>query len=124
MDRNRGGRLLSDQLRHRASTALPSVMSDETPRFAYPRPQLQRPQWIDLNGRWRFLFDDARRYAHPSEIAEWPLFIEVPFPPESQASGIGDTGFHFTCWYEREFEIAAEGRRVLLHFGAVDYYAR
>jgi len=99
-------------------------MSEETPRFAYPRPQLQRPQWVDLNGRWRFLFDDARRYGHPSDIPDWPLFIEVPFPPESQASGVGDTGFHFTCWYEREFEIAAEGRRVLLHFGAVDYYAR
>jgi len=99
-------------------------MTEEASKFAYPRPQLQRPQWMDLNGRWRFVFDDARRYGHPSDIAEWPRFIEVPFPPESQASGIGDTGFHFTCWYEREFEIAPEGRRVLLHFGAVDYYAR
>jgi len=93
-------------------------------QFEYPRPQLQRPEWTSLNGRWRFLFDDDRRYRHPSDIGEWPLAIEVPFPPESTASGIGDRAFHFACWYEREFAVAPSDRRVLLHFGAVDYYAR
>ena len=56
------------------------------------------------------------------------LTIEVPFPPESARSGIGDRGFHNACWYEREFEIppgfVGHGKRVLLHFGAVDYLAR
>jgi beta-galactosidase/beta-glucuronidase len=50
--------------------------------------------------------------------------IEVPFAPESIRSGIHDTGFHATCWYERDFEVLPGGDRVLLHFGAVDYRAR
>jgi beta-galactosidase/beta-glucuronidase len=91
---------------------------------AYPRPQLERPSWQSLDGRWRFLFDDERRYRRPHHIHEWPGEIVVPFPPESQASGIGDRGFHSRCWYEREFTVDAAGGRVLLHFCAVDYAAR
>ncbi|MGE5386693.1 MAG: glycoside hydrolase family 2 protein, partial [Betaproteobacteria bacterium] len=93
-------------------------------QFAYPRPQLQRPDWRSLNGIWRFTFDDERRYSVPADIQEWPLEIKVPFPPESEASGIGDQGFHALCWYEREFELKSDGQRVILHFGAVDYAAR
>ena len=100
-------------------------MSETVPlQFAYPRPQLERPHWECLNGRWKFLFDNDRRYHRPADIAGWPLAIEVPFPPESIASGIGDCGYHFACWYEREFHIAPSDKRALLHFGAVDYYAR
>jgi beta-galactosidase/beta-glucuronidase len=91
---------------------------------AYPRPQLVRPHWQSLNGRWRFLFDDARRYRRPWDIKDWPQQIEVPFPPESKASGIGDRGFHSVCWYQRDFDVDARGGRILLHFGAVDYEAR
>ena len=91
---------------------------------AYPRPQLQRPQWQSLDGEWDFLFDDELRFRDPAEIEHWPLRIRVPFPPESQASGIGDRGFHRACWYRREFEAEAAGGRVILHFGAVDYAAR
>jgi beta-galactosidase/beta-glucuronidase len=90
----------------------------------YPRPQLQRPQWLSLNGAWRFRYDDERRCADPADIEDWPLLIEVPFPPESTASGIGDTGFHAGCWYERDFEVAPHAGRTILHFGAVDYSAR
>jgi beta-galactosidase/beta-glucuronidase len=89
----------------------------------YPRPQLQRPSWTSLDGPWRFLYDDERRYRHPSEIADWPLQIQVPFPPESAASGLGDRSFHLCCWYEREFDIDPDGGRVILRFGAVDYAA-
>jgi beta-galactosidase/beta-glucuronidase len=91
---------------------------------AYPRPQMQRPHWTSLDGTWKFLFDNERRFSQPSDIASWPLSIRVPFPPESEASGIGDRGYHFACWYEREFEVSRQEMRVLLHFGAVDYYAR
>jgi beta-galactosidase/beta-glucuronidase len=90
----------------------------------YPRPQLERAHWQSLNGSWRFLFDDARRYGRPWDIRDWPLAIQVPFPPESRASGIGDRGFHSICWYQRDFHILPEGGRILLHFGAVDYEAR
>jgi beta-galactosidase/beta-glucuronidase len=92
----------------------------------YPRPLLRRVQWLSLNGPWRFLFDDEMRHRAPSGIDCWPLTIEVPFAPEAKLSGIGDTGFHRCCWYQREFELAREQAdgRVLLHFGAVDYHAR
>ena len=61
---------------------------------SYPRPLLQRNDWTSLNGSWCFLFDDERRLRHPGDIQTWPLTIEVPFAPESTASGVGDTGFH------------------------------
>lgn len=101
---------------------------------AYPRPQLVREQWTSLNGSWKFLFDNEGLYSQPDEIENWPLKIEVPFPPESKTSGIGDRGFHRVCWYQREFhmlinnedadESGQNNNRVLLHFGAVDYSAK
>jgi hypothetical protein len=91
--------------------------------FAYPRPQLRRSTWTSLNGAWRFRFDDERQYTAPGQV-DWPLQIQVPFPPESEASGIGDRGFHCGCWYERDFECTPGNDRVILRFGAVDYAAR
>ena len=93
-------------------------------KTAYPRPQLQRGGWESLNGRWKFSFDDKGQLVQPSDIAEWTHTIEVPFAPESARSGIGDTGFHPNCWYEREFDVPPGEGRVLLQFGAVDYRAR
>lgn len=90
---------------------------------AYPRPQLQRADWMPLNGPWRFSYDDEERFKQPSDIGEWPLTVEVPFPPESKASGIGDPGFHRICWYQRDFEMTPHAGRTILHFGAVDYQA-
>jgi hypothetical protein len=92
--------------------------------FAYPRPQLQRPDWISLNGTWRFRYDDERAFSMPSEIHDWPLEILVPYPPESIASGIGDRGFHRACWYQRDFYVPVADERVILRFGAVDYSAK
>src|SRR4051794_23795487 len=96
--------------------------------LCYPRPQLRRREWLSLDGEWKFAFDDELRHRVPSSIKHWPLRIEVPYAPECTRSGIGDTNFHQACWYEREFELTqdklAEGSRVLLHFGAVDYQAR
>ena len=91
--------------------------------MSYPRPQLERASWTSLDGSWRFLFDPDRRYRDPSDIKSWPLSIQVPFPPESKASGIGETGFHPVCWYERNFQTAPHEGRTILHFGAVDYSA-
>ena len=93
-------------------------------RFAYPRPQLERARWLSLDGPWRFRFDPERRFRHPDDVDRWPLTIQVPYPPESRESGIGERGFNPVCWYQREFRIAAGDGRVLLHFGAVDYAAR
>jgi beta-galactosidase/beta-glucuronidase len=101
---------------------------------SYPRPQLVREHWVDLGGEWSLRFDDesvglGERWFRPEELMRFDRTIVVPFPPESAASGVGDTGFHPVVWYERDVSIAgvtttaamAAGERVLLHFGAVDY---
>jgi beta-galactosidase/beta-glucuronidase len=92
--------------------------------FAYPRPQLVRPKWMSLNGPWKFMFDDEQRYRLPDGDAHWTHEINVPFSPETAASGIGDTGFHSLAWYERSFTLLPTDGHTLLHFGAVDYSAR
>ncbi|MDB5941764.1 MAG: putative b-glycosidase, Glycoside Hydrolase Family 2 [Ramlibacter sp.] len=92
--------------------------------LAYPRPQLQRAHWMNLNGLWRFRFDHEGALSTPQEIDRWPMEIRVPFPPESHASGIGDRGFHDVCWYERDFQLKPGPDRVILRFGAVDYAAK
>ncbi|GGY61193.1 beta-galactosidase [Cellvibrio zantedeschiae] len=92
--------------------------------FAYPRPQLVRENWLSLNGKWKFAFDDNNQFQNLSDDIPWDKEILVPYPPESEASGVGDRGYHYACWYKREFEISTKGQRVLLHFGAVDYRAK
>lgn len=93
-------------------------------QFEYPRPQLVRDQWLNLNGKWRFRYDDEGKYRMPDGAAEWTHEINVPFAPETELSGIGDTGFHRACWYERDLELVPGDGRTILHFGAVDYHAR
>ncbi len=89
----------------------------------YPRPQLRRDFWISLNGAWEFAFDPSASNRDPCEV-KWSRQIQVPFAPETRASGIGDDDFHPLCWYRRSFEAPPlEGRRLVLHFGAVDYRA-
>ena len=91
----------------------------------YPRRLCQRETWINLNGPWRFHIDREGRASHPRQITEWEHQIEVPYAPESELSGIADTGFHSHVWYEREFELErGDGGPVRIHFGAVDYRAR
>jgi beta-galactosidase/beta-glucuronidase len=95
----------------------------------HPRPQLTRPNWVDLNGVWGFAFDDANQGLSDGWINMPEIFtseITVPFPPESQASGIGDQGMRPVVWYRREFELTPDlhAGRLLLHFGAVDYRAQ
>ncbi|WP_226925339.1 glycoside hydrolase family 2 protein [Georgenia thermotolerans] len=95
---------------------------------SYPRPQLVRAGWADLCGPWDFAFGAAQ---DPDTVPTFNRTIEVPFPPESPASGIGDRAYHPVVWYRRtvgprELDDAGErgpGRRVLLHLGAVDQVA-
>jgi beta-galactosidase/beta-glucuronidase len=93
----------------------------------HPRPQLTRDRWIDLGGTWQFAYDDAGTGLHSGWAENAGVFdrtIIVPFPPESRASGIGDSAFHPVVWYRRTFQVAPEDRRhLLLHCGAVDYRA-
>ena len=91
---------------------------------AYPRPQLQRENWVSLNGPWDFHIDPESRITHPGDVG-WDRAIRVPFSPETPLSGVGDTGLYETVWYRRTFipPRLGSGQRLLLHFGAVDYQA-
>ena len=93
----------------------------------HPRPRLTRDRWVDLNGVWGFAYDDDNiglDERWQDDASRFARSITVPFPPESEASGIGDTGFHPVLWYRRTFEARANDGRLLLHFGAVDYRAQ
>ncbi|HSH31252.1 MAG TPA: glycoside hydrolase family 2 TIM barrel-domain containing protein [Candidatus Saccharimonadales bacterium] len=101
----------------------------DIPRPEYPRPQLVRENWLNLNGQWEFEIDhdgtgEERGLHHGGR---YQRHITVPFCPESQLSGIGQTDFMRTVWYRREVTIPegwrADGRLVMLHCGAVDYEA-
>jgi beta-galactosidase/beta-glucuronidase len=85
---------------------------------------MQREEWISLNGSWDFAFDRDARLRSPEEV-HWDRTIQVPFSPETQASGIGDTGFFTALWYRRTFQYRAlkPNERLMLHFEAVDYSA-
>ena len=93
----------------------------------YPRPQLVRSQWENLNGTWDFLFDDEDRGEEEEWFFSFPsknLKICVPFAYETPKSGVGDTSHHNTVWYRRTFDcpdLAAEGRRLLLHLEGCDF---
>lgn len=82
-------------------------------RTEYPRPQLVRKEWKNLNGSWDFLFAGE---------AQWRK-IEVPFAYQAQLSGIGTNKMYDDMTYKRSMKIPKEWkqRRILLHFGAVDY---
>ncbi|XGC79988.1 glycoside hydrolase family 2 protein [Bdellovibrio bacteriovorus] len=91
---------------------------------SYPRKNFQRSNWMSLNGSWSFAFDDKQEHLHPDTVTKWPLTITVPFAPETKASGIEDTNYHPRCWYRRSFSLQKGSKRVILHFGAVDYEAQ
>ena len=72
----------------------------------HPRPQLTRPRWDDLCGTWGFAYDDADvglAESWEQSGAPFDRTIEVPYPPESPASTIGDTTHHPVVWYRRTF---------------------
>ncbi|HEX8605858.1 MAG TPA: glycoside hydrolase family 2, partial [Pseudoduganella sp.] len=56
--------------------------------FEYPRPQLVRDNWQNLNGTWQFAYDDDERHCRPDDDIEWTHEIQVPYAPETKLSGI------------------------------------
>ena len=88
----------------------------------YPRLQFCRNEWLSLNGPWLFATSSVQRAVEVS----WDQEIQVPYPIEAPLSGIGDTSYHPVVWYRKSVTIPSEwhGRRVTLHFGAVDYRAQ
>lgn len=92
-------------------------------RMEYPRPQLVRKKWQNLNGEWDFAFDD--KDLGRTQGIELDRKIQVPFTYQSALSGINDQDFHDIIWYRKRFYIEAgyEDKVIRLHFGAVDYRA-
>lgn len=106
--------------------ALPSAAA--IPRPEHPRPDFRRQAWLNLNGVWEFEIDQDGDGEKRGLTSGTPLgrTILVPFCPESKLSGIAHTDFMKDVWYRRRFDLpkAMQGRRILLHFGAVDWHAR
>lgn len=89
----------------------------------YPRPQMRRDSYLNLNGRWEYAITDSDE---PPRC--WDGTILVPFSPESALSGVGRTlRPGQTLWYRREVNVPQgfipRDGRLLLHFGAVDQEA-
>ncbi len=100
----------------------------DIPRLEHPRPDFQRPDWLNLNGPWQFEVDaegngESRGLTTGTDLSGTIL---VPFCPESALSGIGNTEYMVHTWYRRTFEVPASmaSKRLLLHFGAADWHAR
>ncbi|MBC6113007.1 glycoside hydrolase family 2 protein [Pedobacter fastidiosus] len=87
----------------------------------YPRPQLVREKWLNLNGLWQYQPATGRNEPPPNGKLSGSIL--VPFPVESALSGVME--HHEVIWYRRKFIIPAswKGEKVLIHFGAVDYEA-
>ena len=102
-----------------------TATANDIPRPEYPRPQFERAEWINLNGRWTCQFDfgnsGIEQDFHMSQ--GFTKEILVPFAPESELSGVEYKDFINYMWYHRVLEIPEtwQNQRIQLNFGAVDY---
>jgi len=103
----------------------PARAERDIPLPEHPRPDFERPAWVNLNGTWQFRFDPgdeglAQRW--PQGVADFPRAITVPFPWGSPLSGVPDEAQ--IGWYARTIEIPSgwDGQRVFLVIGAADWH--
>ena len=102
-------------------TRFAAQVNPRAPLPEYPRPQLVRAEWQNLNGVWEYQPGMAGDATPTGKTLSGQ--IVVPFPVESALSGVME--HHDRLWYRRTFTVPAKwsGRRLMLHFGAVDYEA-
>ena len=102
-------------------------------RPEHPNPQMERENWLNLNGEWLFAFDfgksgfDRRMFLSDKETKKcFDKRINVPFCPESKLSGIEYKDFMNAVWYRRSVSLSKEQLkgRTVIHFGAVDFKSR
>ena len=101
-----------------------AALKAEIPLPEYPRPQMQRTDWLNLNGSWDYM--GGKEQPDPVAATTTPTFsnaekILVPFPPESDLSGI-KRKLETNMWYKRTFVVPEswKGKQVKIHFSAVD----
>ena len=96
-------------------------MTPETAWWEYPRPQMVRANWTNLNGEWDYAITSVTNT--PGCPAAWDGKILVPFPLESALSGVGrKLEPDQFLWYRRTIDCRKKpGKRILLHFGGVDF---
>ncbi len=108
-----------------AALLVGSAALAQTPRAEYPRPQLVREAWQNLNGEWTYSLDPVKTGWERglSGSKGFQDKIMVPFAPESKLSGVEHKEFIPCIWYQRNITIPAEwaGKDILLQFGAVYY---
>lgn len=105
----------------RMMTAWGERVNAANPLAEYPRPQMIRNEWINLNGLWQYSILPKTQESIPASFSG---NILVPFAVESTLSGVGKTvGKDSVLWYERNFTLppAFRNKNVLLQFGAVDW---
>ena len=109
------------------SLAMVSQAKAVIPRPEHPRPDAYRENWMNLNGQWQFEIDNDNTGLDRGLVSGKDLNdkILVPFCPESKLSGVQNTDHMKYVWYRRHFVLPnkMEGKRIMLHFGAVDYKA-
>jgi beta-galactosidase/beta-glucuronidase len=103
------------------TTPWTALVNPAHPLPEYPRPQMARPGWINLNGLWDYTILPRQQTA----AARYDGRILVPFPVESALSGVKrPLTREQRLWYRRTFTAPnLKGKRLLLNFGAVDWRA-
>ncbi|MDR6735330.1 glycoside hydrolase family 2 protein [Sphingobacterium sp. 2149] len=105
-----------------------TAQKTQIPLSEYPRPQMERNEWLCLNGKWDYIggkdAPNALNPVVPISFDKSRESILVPYCPESYLSGI-QRKQEINLWYHRNFELPKHWKRkdIILHFGAVDHDA-